>query len=418
MSEEISKETRDRNTRIINELEKIKNKYITATFYLNASKSIPECPEAIGAIFDERKSYVNSYITRQELIPLYIRSIKKLANSLTNEVYDVQLLRDNIVLKSTGVEDNSVEFAIGFYFLNSLRYEIPNFVQTYERFTCGSYYEGEICGSEPTNNFLALEKVEGKTASEFVREFGYGDMCLLLLQVYLSLLVANERFGFCHFDLHSENVMIYKVAETAITYNVGKNISSKPITIVVPFIAVIIDFGLSRVVHNGEVLSVNFEEEDKPIDNLPYIDFRVFIQSCMEKYPDIGELSLLQVLMPEDRSVGTNFAKRVINKLLQDSSKYEVVKEYTTVPCKRRKRTTPVTSILDYYEGYPFSRGRKVDSIKILNDACHELFTRWKGATYKTYCKLYVFFYEAFESSDRNHRDWYDYCKRYIETGK
>ena len=397
----------DTNTRIISELESTKSKYLTATFYLNSTTPIVNCPDVIGAVFDERKANHSIVITREELIPLYIQSLKELANTETTQLYDAELLRDNIVLKSSRNADYSVEFAIGFYFLNSLRSEIPNFMQTYESFTCGSYFRGKICSINRKSNFLAIEKIEGVTASEFVKDLSYEDMCLLLLQVYLALIIANKKFEFCHLDLHAENVMVYRTEPTAITYEIGDS----PVTIVVPFIAVIIDFGASRVVHNGEVLSNNMPEEEYGyVKNLSYIDFKMFAQQCASEYFDYDKLTPLRNMLPNKDTLGTDFSGRIIKRLMTDCTKYEPVKVYSPSTCKRRKRTTPVTSTLDYYEGYPFSRDREVDVNRILNNAIGQMAVMEKDKIYKTYCKLYMFFYESYETKSSIHREWYFNC--------
>ena len=400
------------NSRIITELKKTKSKYLTATFYLNSTTPIVNCPDVIGAIFDKRRNKIDSSIRRGELISLYILSLKELVRTRSNQLYDAELLRDNIVLKSSRKDDYSVEFAIGFYFLNSLRSEIPNFMQTYGTFKCKKM-EG-ICPTAGTS-FLAIEKIEGVTITEFAKDLSYGDTCLLLLQVYLALIVANKKFEFCHFDLHDGNVMVRKVEPTAITYY----IDDSPITIVVPFIAVIIDFGLSRVVHNGEVLTTNFISQPGPNKNRSYIDFSTFLAACIIFGGNTAKLQALQNMIPEthalQRSTGTEFSKPLIRKLLKDITKYEAVKVYTPGTCKRRKRTTPVTSTLDYYESYPYSKNREVDVDRILDNAIEQLNGEFKFPNFVTYSKLYVFFYERHVSSNPVYREFYDEIIRFTQ---
>ena len=411
----------DSNKLIIAELEESKNKFVTASFYLNAENPTVNCPDVIGSVFDERKrSFVIvehqlPHISREELIPLYIRSIKRLAKTGESELYDTELLRDNIILKA-GLEDYSVEHGLGFYFLNSLRSEIPNFMQTYESFQCGSFSDGKICGAGDRSNFLALEKIEGETAAKFVKNLKYDDTCLLLLQVYLSLIVANEKFGYCHLDLHAKNVMVYKTKPTAITYN----LKSGPFTLVVPFIAVIIDYGSSRVEHNGKVLSNNFGEDGGPVKNLLHIDFISFLRSCAEKKHKSGRLSILSNMLPYegDETVEISFSDRIIRRLKTDCSKYDAVKIYTGGSCKRRKRTTPVKSTLDFFESYPFSAKREVDCFKIYDETISQMKEMKRDRIYDTYCKLYMFFYvRRCVTKLKKYATFYSYCALYLTTG-
>lgn len=415
-----AKNSREKNRRIIAELEKSKSKYLTATFYLNSSNPIVNCPDVIGAVFDERgderRGNPEKFISRQELIPLYILSLANMTRTSKSRVYDVQLLRDNIVIKTSGDNDYSIEYAIGFYFLNSLRVEIPNFVQTYEMFHCGT--SDEVCGTGSQDQFLALEKVKGKSSGVFIRNLGYEDMCLLLLQVYLSLLVANKRFGFCHFDLHNENVLVYDVDPMAITYNIGLGDSMDSVTIVVPFVAVLLDFGMSKVEYHGEDLCDNCKD-----GNRLYVDFYAFLESCGKKIDDTtlkrrlqGILDMIPSIYQSHDIRGTEFSKPVIERLLQDCTKHNAVTTYTPSFCKRKIRTTPVTSTLDYYESYPFSKNRRVDVEEVLDLAISQLDKVQEDRTFTTYCKLYVFFYERHRGRITNpaHETRYQQCLSYI----
>lgn len=439
----ILKEAEATSLRIIAKLEKTKSKYVTAAFYLNSVAPNSDCPEVIGAIFDEggneRRGNREGNISRGDLIPLYIRSLENMTNTSKNHVYDVQLLRDNIVVK-TGYRPNyAVEYAIGYYFINSLRAEIPNFVQTYEKFTCGT--SDGVCGRGEKSEFLALEKIRGVTFAKYVKNLTYSDTCLLLLQVYLSLIVANKRFGFCHYDLHGENVLVYETEPVAITYDIGSGESSNdresssssasssnsptasPITVVTPFVAVIIDFGTSRVAYEGEEMNAAPGYPTRT-GNKSYIDFYFFLEDCIsdsgsDDPEKTSKLKYLLSMLPNgyrvQAYVGTGFAGKIIQTLLTDCSKYSAVKVYTPTTCGKRTRITPVTSTLDYYESYPFSKDRDADVDSILDLAIVQLKKERKASIFITYCKLYVFFYERHYVTKMDHKVWYDKCLNYLQ---
>ena len=400
------------NRAIVAELEMTKSKYLTASFYLNAVGPIVNCPDVIGAVFDEggaRRRSTEMLIPRGDLIRLYVHSLKKLAETSGSQVYDVELLHDNIVVKTSYRGKYDVEFAIGFYFLNSLRVEIPNFMQTYEKFSCTGL--GEICRSVGSEA-LALEKVKGKTVEKVIGSMLYEDVCLLLLQVYLALIVANQRFEYCHRDLHENNVIVYEVEPTSITYNVGSYIGNgeENITIVVPFIAVIIDYGFSRVKYNGRVLCNSGDE----VGNRSYIDFYNFLESCMRHWKKEKKLGILLKMIPSmygaKKEEGINFARTVIAQLRADCTKLTSETTYTPTTCKRRRRTSPIQSTLDYYEEYPLSKDREVDAEMVLDKAIAQMQEVNSLKPYLTYSKLYIFFYERHRSTNPVHKEHYDKC--------
>jgi hypothetical protein len=375
-------------------------------FYLNSTAKITNCPDVIGAVFGKRK---NDFISEQELIPLYLNHVKQLIKKSDTTVYITELqLRETIILK-VSFSDLSVEFAIGFYFLNSLRSIIPNFMQTYALFSCGNYEDGKICTTtRRQTQFLALERVESDVdIKNYVATSSINDVYLLLLQIILAIRTANRKFGFTHYDLHVGNILLKKVPPTEITYD--------ETSIVVDCIAVIIDYGRSRVqVDKSHYLwwsSGLYSNKNNAIERdikLVIEDIENYLPS--KRYPT-NELVLLAL-----RNIGNEgkLTQEIIDFLIANSTKHVAVTTYTPETCKRRKRRTPVTSVLDYFEGYPYSRKRRVDIKRILDEAISTLETaKLDSPTYKTHCKLYVFFYRDKLKSippDEKYQQWYERC--------
>ena len=399
------------NAKTLEFLSQRKDETLTATFYLNSKKKISNCPDVIGAIFGKRKS---DFITDQELIPLYLKHVKELIKQKDTTVYISELqLREKIVLKIS-YSDLSVEFAIGFYFLNSLRSTIPNFMQTYSLFTCGGYDgSGSICSTGRSQaQFLAIENIESDiNTKEYIGTAPIGNVYLLILQVILAIRTANRRFGFNHYDAHPGNIMLKKVPPTAITYD--------ETTIVVDHIAVLIDYGRSRVKVDDDHYLWWSAGKNHYTQSKMEIDIVIIVRDMAkflpyQSYPT-NELGLMSLRNDINGGIIT---QEIIDFLIEKSTKLTAVNSYNPDTCKRRNRRTPVTSVLDYYEGYPYSKNREVDVQRILDEAIADIENaRMDSPTYKTICKLYVFFYRSKVDSipvDENYQLWYSKCSYFL----
>jgi hypothetical protein len=128
------------------------------------------------------------------------------------------------------------ETFIGTKCINSIIKEIPNFVYIF-----GMY----------KNQRVISEKIKGITFSDYIEsdEFNVKDFLFILLQISLALQIAQNKCGFVHWDLYPWNIMIQKIPEPV---NFDYVLSyQRVIRVNTKLIPIIIDYGKSHVIYNG-----------------------------------------------------------------------------------------------------------------------------------------------------------------------
>lgn len=393
----------------------------------------------VSPVFRERTD-----IEFNQLIPLYVEAVSTLVNIVgeNNETH-VEILRadvigvsDNILLKVPGSDDGKselkVEHAIGFYALNRLRDEIPNFMQTYGIFSCGEPVHNRggrsgICDpSENSANYLVIENIqESETAGEFVSNKSFRVVCSLFLQVYLALLVARDRVKFAHYDLHSDNVLINEYEKVI---NINYRYEGKNLMVATPYIATIIDFGRSMVTVDGNVISGSYLMSD-PIGPYPEprieLDMYRFFMSCVSNAPEKRKYQKLYELFGGTGPIITALEEQVncyyqypgreldidaiIHYLQANCKDYKYVPGNVWKPNKyRRRRIEPPITTLEYFESLPEGKDAEIDEELILNESQDDLLARYdaigemedtiekyyESRKYVTLAKLHITFVE------------------------
>ena len=157
------------------------------------------------------------------------------------------------------------EYYIGYNFINKLREKTPNFMYTYGVFMCNPILVKESILSDnmilsknfckdnmKKNIYVLFEKIDGITLHEYIqnitKEEEFDNIVNFILQIMLSLEIAQKEGEYVHNDLHTNNVMIRKIPKSFIhEYIIGKNKYSMELD----YIATIIDYGMNRYVENG-----------------------------------------------------------------------------------------------------------------------------------------------------------------------
>lgn len=135
-------------------------------------------------------------------------------------------------------KENVHETFIGVNCINNVLQHIPNFV-----YILGSY--------ETDNNVnVVIEQINGITFFNYLKseEFDMDEYLFILLQISLSLQVAQNICGFVHWDTMPWNIIIQRI-QTPVTFDylISHNNIVRVTTKVIP---VIIDYGKSHVIHN------------------------------------------------------------------------------------------------------------------------------------------------------------------------
>jgi len=157
-------------------------------------------------------------------------------------IYKANLLDDNIfiILKNPikVSKNDHREFIIGKKVLNNMRMYVPTFVYTFG------------CYKTPTTGFnIMLENIEGYTLSKLLKKnLPFENILEIIVQILLSLEIAQDKYHFTHFDLHTSNIMIKNVKD--ITYTVLLDDTKYDIT--TSYLPVIIDFEATTVKINNK----------------------------------------------------------------------------------------------------------------------------------------------------------------------
>ena len=135
-------------------------------------------------------------------------------------------------------KENIHETFIGVNCINNVLQHIPNFV-----YILGSY--------ESNNNVnVVMEQINGVTFLDYLKssDFDMDEYLFILLQLSLSLQVAQNICGFVHWDTMPWNIIIQRIPEpVTFDYLISHNNIVRVTTKVIP---VIIDYGKSHVIHN------------------------------------------------------------------------------------------------------------------------------------------------------------------------
>ena len=230
------------------------------------------------------------------------------------------------------------EFVVG-DILNNLKSEIPNFLYTYGSTSClsnnspirGQTYE--MCkGTSPAIHNI-IEFVEGKPLEDMLPQLSYEEIGKIFLAMFCSLQIANERYGFCHYDFHHRNVMIREEKRPiSLVYQVG----GEEVIVNTKYVPVIIDYGFARIEYNG----VLYSRADSTVvidkfpnlfrENHPYVDFFKMIATCImfsyygeSKYQRKIDLNLFNFLsgwVEDLKNVIPLADQRILNACLRSPS--------------------------------------------------------------------------------------------------
>jgi hypothetical protein len=143
-----------------------------------------------------------------------------------------------LVRKTTSKEKCIHETFVALNQTNKLTQYSPNFVYIFGMYESNGYH-------------VLLEHIEGKTLLEYMKtNFTLDKYLNILVQIMLSLHIAQRVCSLVHYDLTPWNIVIKEYDEPiTIKYNIEKDLVYTVKTRIVP---IIIDMGRSHIVHNNE----------------------------------------------------------------------------------------------------------------------------------------------------------------------
>lgn len=234
------------------------------------------------------------------------------------------------------------ECFVGLY-LNEIRKYVPNFVYTYDIANCGILYTSgskiiDFCSPvyfSDRNNYILTEKIDGISMSEFLKDFEDIDQLFyIILQLSNALDIANVLYGFTHYDLHTNNVLIVKNKNNVkiAIYDTYRN--NKIIGYITPlYIPIIIDYEYSCINDKniGYVGMYNKSWNIYPVSN-PMYDLCKLLGNVYEdgtekiKKATLDILQFLNIQSPD-------IEKKIFNTMRDDSQKQKTHRDFMEFLC-------------------------------------------------------------------------------------
>jgi len=190
------------------------------------------------------------------------------------DIYKTTFMNFNFIIKDTHgnkLKENIHEFFVGIKCVNHMIKYIPNFCYTF----------GMINESE-----LIYEYIEGQSLYDYIKSehFSFETYINIILQICLTLHVAQNMCCFVHYDLSPWNIIIQKLDKYVdIEYVISHDKVIKFRTNIIP---IIIDYGKSHVVYN----------------NIHYGYINVFKFSTSHDIISILIISMYQILVDQNIS--------------------------------------------------------------------------------------------------------------------
>lgn len=167
---------------------------------------------------------------------VFIRQIFSSAKSVINLAQvGLQTVVEKNARTKNAIKENIHEVFIGLNVTNKLN--IPNFAHVFgprvtkEQFSCETVY---------------IEFIHGPTLEQWLRsrDFSFPKLLNILVQLNMALQVAQNEYGFIHYDLYPWNIILVKLEKPKeYAYKVKHKLTLKFRTSLIP---VMIDFGKSR----------------------------------------------------------------------------------------------------------------------------------------------------------------------------
>ena len=273
---------------------KLLSKYKNQFYNPDAMKAIACVSKIIT--FSSTKDSLYKNLRIKKWLTKYIRIGSE---SAYGKAFSVSLkdLDSLFVIKVTRLEDKSEnnslihEASVGILGTNKLIKYIPNFSYIYGLFECGAPIDDIIyskrksnekckeyldtnskkecisnerndvlyfCGLYRKTIYIIYENINPSiTLSDYIKsdQFNITEWMKIFMQIILALNFANEKIGFTHYDLHTDNVLIRNINNKKDQFLIKYPYNGDYLYLQDNKIATIIDYGMSRIKHEKDILS-------------------------------------------------------------------------------------------------------------------------------------------------------------------
>lgn len=170
--------------------------------------------------------------TKQFLMNQWISNFSLLShNNKQGRVYIAQTLNTKVVVKHLNkpilFAAGKREAIAGLECINSILEDYPFFVKTL------------LFWYRKSGPYIMTEFVPGTTLKNILPQMELQDFLYILLQLCIGLEVAQDKFEFCHYDLHCDNIIVQKQKITRVLFD------QYDCTFLNTLRPIIIDFGMS-----------------------------------------------------------------------------------------------------------------------------------------------------------------------------
>lgn len=339
------------------------------------------------------KSKINSL---KPDINKWLENVQEFASGKFGTVYKASLFDKQIqvVIKSDKVDTSMIlEYYFGII-LNNLRDIVPNFVYTYNIFTCSPPIgTNQLCMSKTSaKTLVVLEYVDGKTIAEAIPTITWKQWLEVFVQLLLALEVAQRKYQFTHFDLHTKNVIL---SPSKGRYKPPILLNNDQYWFFIPnYIPIIIDYGFATIHTNGRNTQGSQYNFMIPGYDMYTFLFSSLIGSLASKNDDLtrGIITLLSefdrqkevmdwILTPEDISTDV-FYERLKNIILRATAmnqtpltmfksiykQHNIILDFVKISPREKFNIFPER--IDYLQEYNDITGKHENKITDLLGSC------------------------------------------------
>jgi serine/threonine protein kinase len=205
--------------------------------------------------------------------------------SRQGDVYKGMFLGEKVVLKKPKndffLENTLKDYFNGIKCVNNLRNECPMFAYTIGILSVDIPLKKKRPQNMKSETWLVTEYIEGKTLKYMLKSnlLSFKDFLDIFTQILIALEIGQEKYKFCHYDLHTDNIIVVESLNSfkcsTFIYDIEVKSRYRP---------VLIDFGMSSISPEQDIFIGQHRIENNGIFPFlfPGYDAYVFLLYCID----------------------------------------------------------------------------------------------------------------------------------------